>query len=83
MTHPLRSKTLHVTVVYAKCKTDLILPLWDELRAWYGRIQGPWCLTGDLNVIASAEEKLGGLPFRIEKSLDFLECLDDCGLQDA
>ncbi|KAG5568382.1 hypothetical protein H5410_064602 [Solanum commersonii] len=29
------------------------------------------------------EEKLGGRPHRIKESLDFIQCLNDCGLQNA
>ncbi|KAG5590519.1 hypothetical protein H5410_041033 [Solanum commersonii] len=38
-------------------------PICDELREWAGRIQGPLCGIGDLNVIASIEENLGARVF--------------------
>ncbi|XP_075081792.1 uncharacterized protein LOC142166427 [Nicotiana tabacum] len=31
----------------------------------------------------SSEEKLGGLPYRIQEGIDFLSCLNDCNLQDS
>ncbi|XP_015169026.1 uncharacterized protein [Solanum tuberosum] len=38
---------------------------------------------GDFNVIAKVEEKLGGTPYRLEKSFDFLNFMEDTGVQDA
>lgn len=38
---------------------------------------------GDFNVILEAEEKKGGRPFRIDKRVDFINCIEDCGLQDV
>lgn len=38
---------------------------------------------GDFNVITCPEEKIGGLPFRLEESYDFTSCLDDWDLQDG
>ncbi|XP_049391560.1 uncharacterized protein LOC125855975 [Solanum stenotomum] len=46
-------------------------------------IQGIWGAIGYFNVITSIEEKKGGRSYRREEILDFLECLNDCGLQDA
>lgn len=40
-------------------------------------------MVGDFNVITDIEEKRGGRSFRIEKSLDFLSCISDCGLLDV
>lgn len=46
-------------------------------------INEPWGAVGDFNVITDRGEKLGGIPHRLEQSLDFIECLNECGLQDA
>lgn len=40
-------------------------------------------VVGDFNVITGPEEKIGGLPYKIEESLDFISCLDDCDFQDV
>lgn len=46
-------------------------------------IQDPWGAIGDFNVVVSSDEKFGGRPHRMEESLDLIECLNECGLQDA
>nr|XP_009598929.1 uncharacterized protein LOC104094661 [Nicotiana tomentosiformis] len=45
--------------------------------------QETWEIIGDFNVITNREEKLGGRPYKLEESLDFIECLNEFGLQDA
>ncbi|XP_075091705.1 uncharacterized protein LOC142171892 [Nicotiana tabacum] len=77
------STPLYLTVVYAKCKAHLRLQLWEELRGIASRIQGAWGVVGDFNVITDCTEKKGGNPYRLEKSVDFLSYIDNCGLQDA
>ncbi|XP_070032176.1 uncharacterized protein [Nicotiana tomentosiformis] len=42
----------------------------------------PWCVIGDFNVIASVEEKIGGLPYQMNKNMDFLSMIEDCGFVD-
>ncbi|OIT30842.1 hypothetical protein A4A49_27518 [Nicotiana attenuata] len=57
--------------------------LWSDLRNLASTIQEPWGVIGDFNVIMNREEKFGGRPHILEESLEFIECLNDCGLQDA
>ncbi|OIS96373.1 hypothetical protein A4A49_25687 [Nicotiana attenuata] len=83
ISHHMGSTKLHLTVVYAKCKAYLRQQLWIELRAIADRIQGSWGVVGDFNVITDSIEKKGGRPYRVEKSIDFLACIDNCGLQDT
>lgn len=40
-------------------------------------------MVGDFNIILGAEEKYGGLPYSLNNSLEFMNCIDDYGLQDA
>ncbi|KAG5615505.1 hypothetical protein H5410_015329, partial [Solanum commersonii] len=47
------------------------------------RINCPWGVVGDFNVIIDAEEKIEGRPYKIEESFDFVACLNDCDLQDG
>ncbi|KAG5598988.1 hypothetical protein H5410_030358 [Solanum commersonii] len=42
----------------------------------------PWCSVGDYNVITSIEEKLGGVPYNMRKSLEFIAVIEACGLVD-
>lgn len=37
---------------------------------------------GDFNVTTSSEEKLGGMPFNMNKSFDFVSVIEACGLTD-
>ncbi|XP_049386507.1 uncharacterized protein LOC125850697 [Solanum stenotomum] len=42
----------------------------------------PWCTIGDFNVITSTEEKYGGIPYNMNKSLDFISTIEASGLVD-
>ncbi|XP_049365117.1 uncharacterized protein LOC125829910 [Solanum verrucosum] len=70
------------TFVYAKCKDQLRRPLWDRMLFHAAESSKPWCLVGDYNVITSMEEKLGGIPYNMRKSLDFIAVIETCGLID-
>ncbi|XP_019252919.1 PREDICTED: uncharacterized protein LOC109231741 [Nicotiana attenuata] len=80
--HVEASETFHISVIYAKCKPILRRPLWDSLRLKAPATGVPWCAIGDFNVIASIEEKIGGHPYQINKSIDFLSMMEDCGFTD-
>lgn len=45
-------------------------------------IDGPWAVGGDFNVTVSPDEKKGGRPHILSKSIDFIKCMGDCGLFD-
>lgn len=34
-----------------------------------------WCTIGDFNMITSAKEKLGGIPYTMSKSFDFISII--------
>nr|XP_009618786.1 uncharacterized protein LOC104110923 [Nicotiana tomentosiformis] len=69
--------------MYAKCRSNLRKELWANLVNFSVSHKGPWAIIGDFNVISDHEENNRGNPYRIDKSFDFLECLTECGLQDA
>lgn len=71
-----------LSVIYAKC-TELRKNLWAELRVIANIIQDPWGATCDFNVVVSSDEKFGRRLHKMEETLDFIECLNECGLQDA
>ncbi|KAK4729629.1 hypothetical protein R3W88_022617 [Solanum pinnatisectum] len=72
-----------MTFVYAKCKDYLRKPLWDRLLHLADtRNDIPWCTVGDYNVITDTEEKLGGIPYNMKKSLEFIGIIEACGLLD-
>ncbi|KAH0639245.1 hypothetical protein KY290_036523 [Solanum tuberosum] len=71
------------TIIYAKCKDQLRRPLWDRmLHQANATTNSPWCAVGDCNVITSMDEKLGGVPYNMRKSLEFIAVIEACGLMD-
>ncbi|XP_075083444.1 uncharacterized protein LOC142167183 [Nicotiana tabacum] len=80
--HAETEEAFHITVIYAKCKPHLRRSLWETLRFKYTMCNFPWCVIGDFNVIVSVEEKIGGVPYQMNKSLDFLTMIEYCGLTD-
>ncbi|XP_060210339.1 uncharacterized protein LOC132637237 [Lycium barbarum] len=77
------NRTFWFTVVYAKTTARKRRKLWHKLRQNSSLIDGPSAVLGDVNVILSPSEKKGGTPHRMSQSMDFITCLDDCGLVDA
>ena len=70
------------TFIYAKCKQYLRRPLWDKLLHHTSVSTNPWCAVGDYNVISNVDETLGGLPYNMRKSIDFIAIIEACGLVD-
>ncbi|KAK4733751.1 hypothetical protein R3W88_008012 [Solanum pinnatisectum] len=71
------------TFVYVKCKDHLRRPLWDKmLQHASSRTNSLWCAVGDYNVITSTEEKRGGVPYNMRKSMEFIAVTEACGLMD-
>lgn len=68
------------SIVYAKTKSNLKTPLWDDLN----RLSGTslQCVVGDFNCITEAQEKEGGAPHKHQKALPFINCILDCDLLD-
>ncbi|XP_059288842.1 uncharacterized protein LOC132042262 [Lycium ferocissimum] len=73
---------IYLSVVYAKSRSRAREQLWDHMRAFASTISNPWMVCGDFNSILGPEEKLGGTAYKLSKSLNFIECLTDCGLVD-
>lgn len=57
--------------------------LWFSLMDTSTYVDGPWCMSGDSNVIMNPDEKLGDIPHRMSKSMDFINCIEACGLNDV
>ncbi|KAK4706667.1 hypothetical protein R3W88_033767 [Solanum pinnatisectum] len=70
-----------VSFIYAKCKEHMRRPLWDRLLHSASR-DIPWCTIGDFNVITNMEEKIGGMPYNMNKSLEFISVIEACGMID-
>lgn len=56
------SKSVPISIVYARCSALEILELWDELQS-VGFSDISWIIRGDFNVILNKDEKMGGLAF--------------------
>ncbi|XP_015170975.1 uncharacterized protein [Solanum tuberosum] len=75
------SEKFMMSFIYAKCKDYMRRSLWDRL-IFYANMDLPWCTIGDFNVITSIEEKLGGIPYNMNKSFDFIGVIE-CNQRDA
>ncbi|WMV45632.1 hypothetical protein MTR67_039017 [Solanum verrucosum] len=62
-------------------REQLRRPLWDRLFH-FSNMDTPWCTIGDFNVITSTKEKYGGIPYNMNKSLDFITIIEASGLMD-
>ncbi|XP_060200399.1 uncharacterized protein LOC132628652 [Lycium barbarum] len=82
MNHVNLQQEAFVTIVYAKCITIERLELWDSIAQVTLNIQGPWIVGGDFYVILKADEKLGGLPVHLSKTIDFDHFVNNCGLME-
>lgn len=54
----------------------------DNLRCIYDHYKGPWLLVGDFNEIISSSEKFDGRIINLNRSNQFLQCLNYCQLID-
>ncbi|XP_060183362.1 uncharacterized protein LOC132613367 [Lycium barbarum] len=66
-----------VSFVYAKTRSAGRIHLWEHIRAFSSSM-----VCGDFNCILDPNEKIGGVPHKLSKSLEIIECLADCGLSD-
>lgn len=82
MKHVEDGNTFNLTVVYVKRKPMLRRTLWDALRHKSSIYTIPWCVIGDVNVIALVKENIRGIPYQMSKCMDFLSMIEDSGLVD-
>ena len=57
--------------------------LWEDLVSFSNNNQGPWRVVGDFNVISKVMKKQGGTPYRLEKSFEFLNFMEDVSVKEA
>ncbi|XP_059302171.1 uncharacterized protein LOC132054125 [Lycium ferocissimum] len=84
---PLKTRQPNDTLGYEEDKEDsrkehLRKPLWESPHSCCNYISGPWCLSGDFNVIMDAEEKKVEI-LEACKSWDFIDSMEECGMMDA
>ncbi|XP_059306439.1 uncharacterized protein LOC132057867 [Lycium ferocissimum] len=73
----------YITAIYAKCLALERIELWDSITDVSSKLDGPWCMGGDFNVVMDTDEKSGGKPHRTYKSMDFITTMDSRGLVDV
>ncbi|KAH0679394.1 hypothetical protein KY284_020479 [Solanum tuberosum] len=75
-------KEFIISAVYARCNALERLELWEELDSIAERVQCPWVIGGDFNMILKKEEKLGGLEFTHNEAMDFAAFISSCALSE-
>ncbi|XP_028769815.1 uncharacterized protein LOC114727282 [Neltuma alba] len=74
-------KTWEMTCVYASPRPSQRRALWQSLTDLAGRIQGPWCVGGDLNATLLSTERQSARETR-EPDRDFYRFIDSVSLTD-
>ena len=70
------------TAIYASPRREERSILWNNLSRVPEMHNKPWVIAGDFNEPLVNEDKLGGRPVSINRSLLFKECLDRCNMVD-
>ncbi|XP_060200562.1 uncharacterized protein LOC132628815 [Lycium barbarum] len=55
------NQDIFISAIYAKCTAAERRDLWDSLEEDSLKVDGPWCIEGDFNVILDPTEKYGAL----------------------
>nr|XP_016467319.1 PREDICTED: uncharacterized protein LOC107789954 [Nicotiana tabacum] len=72
----------YISAVYAKCTSTERKDLWNSLEQDNLSIDGPLYIGGDFNVITNPDKKLGRRPYMVHRCLNFINCMDNCGVID-
>ena len=70
------------TNVYASPRSTERQVLWEIFSKTADLHNKPWIIAGDFNEPFADEDKFGGRPVSINRSLLFKECLDKCNMVD-
>ncbi|XP_059277665.1 uncharacterized protein LOC132031770 [Lycium ferocissimum] len=70
-------------IYHASTNANRSKKLWRSLKNVHNTISGPWAVCGDLMLSWIFEEKKGGRPHTLAKSLDFMDCMQECDLMDT
>ncbi|KAK6781981.1 hypothetical protein RDI58_019777 [Solanum bulbocastanum] len=68
--------------MYAKCTLVERRGLWSSLEEVYHLDNGTWCIGGDFNAILIPDEQMEGSPHRMNESLEFNNCMNNCEVID-
>ena len=73
---------VYFSFIHGKCTEQERALLWSALLVDKPS-DDPWLVVGDFNTIISAEEKRGGLPFRIDEGVEMRSFMSRAGVFDA
>ena len=71
-----------ISAIYIRPRLSERRILWDNLKIVAQLHNLPWLLLGDFNEVLSGEDKFGGNRVKLNRALQFKECLDDCNMVD-
>ncbi|GKV05206.1 hypothetical protein SLEP1_g17240 [Rubroshorea leprosula] len=81
--HPsLSSDTWFLSGIYGRPVYEIRTILWQELRYLSTMISCPWVLIGDFNDVINQSEKFGGGIVCQSRVRSYLDCMNDCHMQD-
>ena len=66
--------------IYAKCTRVERRTLWQSMENISAGLSTPWLVVGGFNVIASADEQVGGSPVNVTNMEEFNFSTFNCGL---
>lgn len=69
-----------LTLIYALNKLENRRILWKDIVTLHSHQQGPWCLIGDYNNVAKAQDRIGGKMVTEAEYTDFSDMLEQTGL---
>ena len=71
-----------LTAIYAQNQLEHRRVLWKDLEHLHSTIQGPWCVIGDFNNVASANDRIGGRMVTENEYIDLQEMMNVAGLSE-
>ncbi|XP_074288364.1 uncharacterized protein LOC141613524 [Silene latifolia] len=77
-----RKTVFWFTVVYGLNQLNERDDLWNSLRSYHGRVNGPWLVGGDFNSVMASDERIGSAPVTNAETRPMLQTMQDCNLVD-
>lgn len=71
-----------MSAIYARPRYTKRCLLWDNLSKVAKLHTFPWIIAGDFNEVLMDGDKFGGRPVNISKTINFQDCLNNCGMID-
>ena len=80
--HLSTTKNFFITYVYGRNLEEQRLLPWENIKAIFQSLEGPWSLLGDFNLVLHQGDRIGGVEVNDGKTKDFTECIQHCNLQE-